>query len=89
MPIIQTVASDQASGKVAEIYRQIEHAFGHVPNALQIYNSSPAMLEQQWQSIGYYMNHAALSFPHPMRSARTICRNCAAWAGATATCSMR
>lgn len=63
MPIIQTVASDQASGKVGEIYRQIEQAFGHVPNAMQIYSSSPAMLEQQWQSIGYYMNHPTLSFP--------------------------
>jgi uncharacterized peroxidase-related enzyme len=63
MPIIQTVDSDQASGKVAEFYRQIEQAFGHVPNALKMYSSSPAMLEQQWQSIGYYMNHPALSFP--------------------------
>lgn len=63
MPIIQTVTSDQASGKVAEIYHQMEQAFGHVPNAMQMWSSSPAILEQQWQSIGYYMNHAALSFP--------------------------
>jgi uncharacterized peroxidase-related enzyme len=63
MPIIQTVTSDQATGKVAEIYRQMEQAFGHVPNAMQMWSSSPAILEQQWQSIGYYMNHAALSIP--------------------------
>ncbi|GBL45540.1 hypothetical protein SFMTTN_1350 [Sulfuriferula multivorans] len=63
MPIIQTVASDQATGKVAEIYRQIEKAFGRVPNALQMSSSSPGMLEQQWQSIGYYMNHPTLGFP--------------------------
>lgn len=63
MPIIQTVARDQASGKVGEIYRQIEQAFGHVPNAMQMWSSSPAILEQQWQSIGYYMNHPTLSFP--------------------------
>ena len=63
MPIIQTVTSEQATGKVAEIYRQMEQAFGHVPNAMQMWSSSPTILEQQWQSIGYYMNHAALSFP--------------------------
>ena len=63
MPIIQTASSEQATGKVAEIYRQIEQAFGHIPNAMQMWSSSPGILEQQWQSIGYYMNHPNLTFP--------------------------
>ena len=63
MPIINTVSTDTATGKVREIYGQATQAFGCVPNALQMHSASPAILEQQWQSIGYYMQHPALSFP--------------------------
>ena len=63
MPILQTINPAEATGKVADIYRQAEQAFGRVPHALQMYSSSPAMLEQQWQSIGYYMSHPTLGLP--------------------------
>lgn len=63
MPIIQTIHPSEANGEVADIYQQATQAFGRVPSALQMYSASPAMLTQQWQSIGYYMNHPTLSFP--------------------------
>ena len=62
MPLIHTVAPESAEGQVKEIYNQIENAFGSIPNALQIYSSSPALLARQWQQIGYYMQHPALGF---------------------------
>jgi alkylhydroperoxidase family enzyme len=61
MSLIETVVPTQATGKVAEVYGQIEQALGRVPNAMQLYSSSPALLEQQWQQIGYYMRHPRLS----------------------------
>ena len=63
MTMIQTISPEQASGKVAHIYGQIEQVMGRVPNAMQMYSSSPDLLEQQWQQIGYYMQHPTLSFP--------------------------
>lgn len=63
MSIISTVAPEQAEGKVAEIYGQIHQMMGRVPNAFQMYSSSPALLEQQMQQISYFMQHPTLSFP--------------------------
>jgi len=63
MPLIHTVSPDQAQGRVKEIYDQVTAAFGHIPNAMQIWSSSPELLAKQWQSIGYYMQHPTLSFP--------------------------
>ncbi|MCK9355190.1 MAG: hypothetical protein M0P59_13695 [Gallionella sp.] len=36
---------------------------GRVPNAFQMYSSSPALLEQNFMAIAYYMQHPTLSFP--------------------------
>lgn len=63
MTIIQTVSPEQASGKVAQIYREIEQTLGQVPNAFRVYSSSPDLLEQQWGQIMYYGQHPTLSFP--------------------------
>lgn len=63
MPLIHTVSPEQAQGSVKEIYDQATAAMGRVPNALQIWSSSPEILAKQWASIGYYMHHATLSFP--------------------------
>ena len=63
MSIISTVAPERASGKVAEVYGQIRQMMGRVPNAFQLYSSSPALLEQQMQQIAYYRQHPDLSFP--------------------------
>ena len=63
MNMISTVSPEQASGGVAQVYGQIEQAFGRVPNGMRLFSSSPALLEQNWQQLGYYMQHPRLSFP--------------------------
>jgi hypothetical protein len=40
MSIISTVAPGQASGKVAELYGQVQQAMGRVPNAFLMYSAS-------------------------------------------------
>ena len=61
MPLIHTVSPTNADGKVKEIYNQIESAFGRIPNAIQIYSSSPELLAHHWRQIGYAMQHPTLS----------------------------
>jgi uncharacterized peroxidase-related enzyme len=63
MSLIETVAPQQASGKVSALYQEVEQAFGRVPNAFQMYSGSPDLMAQQWAQIRYYMEHPALSFP--------------------------
>lgn len=63
MPLIETVIPEKANGKVADVYRDIAKVFGRVPNAMQMYSASPALLAQQWESMGYYLKHPALGFP--------------------------
>ena len=61
MPLINTVTPEKAEGKVKEIYNEIQNAFGSIPNAIQIYSSSPQLLARQWQQVGYYMQHPTLN----------------------------
>lgn len=63
MSIIATVCPQDAAGEVAEVYDQMKQAVGRVPNALQLYSASPALLAMQWQYLGYYFQHPTLSFP--------------------------
>ncbi len=63
MTLIATVSPENADGKVAETYGKIAGALGFVPNAMKIYSSSPALLENIWSQISYYMQHSTLSFP--------------------------
>jgi len=63
MPLIETVTPEKASGPVADAYRDISKVFGRVPNAMQMFSASPALLSQQWGHMGYYLKHPALSFP--------------------------
>lgn len=63
MTILATVAPEQATGRVAEIYGQMQQALGRVPNAFQLYSASPAMLDMQWQYIGYHFQHPTLGLP--------------------------
>lgn len=63
MSIVETIAPDQASGKVAEIYQRVAQFLGRVPNAIQLYSASPDLLEQIAAQNGYYMQHPTLSFP--------------------------
>lgn len=63
MSIISTIAPQDATGPVAEIYGQVEQAMGRLPNAMRLYSASPDALAAQWQNIGYYFQHPTLSFP--------------------------
>ena len=67
MPLIDSVVPEKASGQVAEIYGDLAKVFGRVPNAMQMYSSSPALLAQQWQATGYYFTHPNL--PRPLLAA--------------------
>lgn len=62
MPLIQTVVPAAAQGPVAAIFQEIEQVMGGVPDGMQLYARSPALLAQQWQVIGYYARHPRLSF---------------------------
>lgn len=63
MTLVATIKPQDATGKVAEIYGQMQQAIGRVPNAFQLYSTSPAVLENQWANTGYYFQHATLGLP--------------------------
>ena len=61
MSLIETVNPEQATGTVAEVYREIGQVLGRVPNGMRLYSVSPTLLAHQWQQMGYYMQHPNLS----------------------------
>ena len=63
MSILQTVKPEAATGEVAEIYAQIQKAWGHVPAAIQVFSANPFLLKHQWEYYGSVMQHPTLSMP--------------------------
>lgn len=63
MSILHTVTPESATGEVAEIYAQIQNAWGHIPTAIQAYSANPFLLKQQWEYYGSIMQHPTLTFP--------------------------
>ena len=63
MSILHTVTPDSATGEVAEMYAQIQKAWGHIPTAIQAYSANPFLLKQQWEYYGSIMQHPTLTFP--------------------------
>lgn len=63
MALIQTIPPEKAEGKLAELYAEFEQMFGGVPNNVRMLGVSPAILENQLQLIGHYMEHPTLSVP--------------------------
>lgn len=63
MTLVQTVSPEQATGKVAQIYGQLEQRFGRVHKGFQLYSASPELMEQIFQQNAYYMQHPTLGFP--------------------------
>ena len=61
MSILQTVKPENATGEVAEIYAQIQNAWGQVPAAIQVFSANPFLLKQQWEYYGSIMQHPTLS----------------------------
>ncbi|MBF0539534.1 MAG: hypothetical protein HQL03_14910 [Nitrospirae bacterium] len=81
MPLIKTVSPDEATGRIAEIYATFKGMIGTVPQAMQLYSVSPAILEQQFNGIGYFMKHPSLNmvflaFVRMLVSAGTNCKYC-------------
>jgi uncharacterized peroxidase-related enzyme len=61
MPLIKTVQPQDATGDVAKIYKQIEEMRGRVTSNAKLFSSSPELLKQMMDFIGYYMTQKALS----------------------------
>lgn len=60
MSLIETVHPEQATGTVAEVYRQIDQVLGRVPNGMRLLSASPTLLAQNWAQLTYYMQHPSL-----------------------------
>ncbi|MBF0466071.1 MAG: hypothetical protein HQK88_14070 [Nitrospirae bacterium] len=81
MPLIKTVSPEEATGKTAEIFAVAKERLGRVPNVYQLYATTPTLLEIQFNSMGYYMNHPNLSmgflaFVRMLVSVGTNCEYC-------------
>jgi uncharacterized peroxidase-related enzyme len=63
MSIVATVAPEQSTGLVAEIYGQMRQALGFIPNAFRLFSVSPSVMDNQWQNNRYYFHHTSLGFP--------------------------
>ncbi|MCG6553272.1 MAG: hypothetical protein L7F77_13185 [Candidatus Magnetominusculus sp. LBB02] len=61
MPLLKPVSPEEATGKTAEIFEVVKGMMGRVPNAMQLYAVSPAVLEGTFNSMGYFMNHPTLN----------------------------
>jgi alkylhydroperoxidase family enzyme len=61
MSLINMVQPEEATGELEQIYAEIKHAFGSVPNVLKVWSASPLLLKQQWEFIAYSMKHPNLS----------------------------
>jgi hypothetical protein len=62
MALIQTVAPEEAEGKVKEIYDFMQENIGITPAPMQLASASPWMIEMAWQSIQYFTQHPNLGF---------------------------
>ena len=63
MPLIQTIAPEEATGELAKLYKIIEAMRGSVGNNAKLFSISPELLRQQMDFIRFYMNHPTLSLP--------------------------
>jgi len=63
MPLIQTIAPEEAKGELAKLYNTIETMRGSVGNNAKMFSVSPELLRQQMDFIKFYMNHPTLSMP--------------------------
>ena len=62
MTLITLVEPESAIGRTAEIYEEINKAFGYLPNALKMYSGSTHLLEQWWNSVALYMHHPTIPY---------------------------
>ncbi|MBN2607101.1 MAG: hypothetical protein JXR47_07180 [Thiotrichales bacterium] len=63
MSLLSLVTPEKATGRVAEIYDEINWTFGSVPSGFQLHSISPELFDDNWRNISYFMEHKTLSFP--------------------------
>lgn len=63
MAFIQTMNSENAEGKVKEIYDRFMNKVGMVPRPFELLSASPELMGIQEQILGYFMGHPRLGFP--------------------------
>ncbi|BBN59480.1 carboxymuconolactone decarboxylase family protein [Hydrogenovibrio marinus] len=63
MSLLSLVTPEKATGRVAEIYDEINWTFGSVPNGFQLHSISPELFDDNWRNISYFMEHKTLKFP--------------------------
>lgn len=61
MSLITTTQPQEAEGKTAEIYRDIENKFGFIPNAIQLDSINPNHMARHWEGIQESIAHETLS----------------------------
>ena len=61
MSLITTTHPQQAEGKTAEVYREIESKFGFIPNAIQLDSINPTHMARHWEGIKEAIAHESLS----------------------------
>jgi alkylhydroperoxidase family enzyme len=62
MALIQTVAMEDAEGKVKEVYEKLMETARAIPRPMQMMSASPDLLAIQIQSLGHYFRHPTLGF---------------------------
>jgi len=63
MFILDYQTPETATGSVAEIYNFFVNKRSPVPAPLQLLSASPGLLQLQFDQIGYFASHQALTFP--------------------------
>jgi uncharacterized peroxidase-related enzyme len=61
MPLITTIAPEQAEGTVAAVYAEIQQLFGFVPNAIRLDSINPEHMSRHWNQIKESIQHSSLS----------------------------
>jgi alkylhydroperoxidase family enzyme len=62
MALIQTVAMEDAEGKVKDVYEKLMDTARVIPRPMQMMSASPDLLAIQIQSLGHYFRHPTLGF---------------------------
>jgi alkylhydroperoxidase family enzyme len=60
MALIQTVAADDAQGKVKEVYETLMETARTIPLPMKMMSASPELLAVQIQSLSHYFRHPTL-----------------------------
>lgn len=63
MPLLKTVAPEEATGKVKDAYSIFEKMGAPVPLPMQMASVSPFLAEMNGNSLKYYITHPTLKFP--------------------------